>query len=735
MFSDFGMRPRSLVFGIVMFVVYIRAVMGTFAYHRIRREEDPDYRAARWWVAVLFVLPVFLFLLLFGIGLLSSTSVLLPAEVVDGDKLRDSQRQTLVDNGVLEPGEKIDLFYSAALASILQDGNFLTRDRIVSYEMYGDSLNVYSIPLDEVQGFRIVKEGTLLEDTIMELSSEEYQRIILILSSENDGDEKFISELESRTGLKRIDPELYTLQVVDGSEMSKRNINELRALGALRDGEQILFFYSEAWTGIKEAGNLLTDKRILSYDHTGEDGAMALAEAEFDDVTRVKIIREGQQLKDMGLEIRTKQGEWFYALLSIRNNSHEKFLSELLNRTGLELYQTPEYAKRVVDGNLLTSEEIAFLHEKGILQQNERVTLFFSEDILLEGYLLTEKRVGCYDQWDGEYSVYATPLDKVKAVWDWSEESPPESSCNYEIFNTDDDSFYISLPSGESGKDVFINMLLQRTGRRLIEPKPLMTDVQPGSSLAQEDIALLRSEGVLQDDEKVHWFYTSAYRSILNEGNILTDRRIVSYDKYNEKLNVYSTAYDKVVALWDATPQDEPVETLTIQVFNTDPAADNFTLLLPVKASATKSFIESLEQRTGEKLMRPEPCMTQVVSGADFPDKKLMALRTRGVMKPRERLDMLYSTGVKSFLESGCALTDSRVLKYADTGNDMIVQSMDFTEIKSLRAKVDYLNGRYELKIEATPDREMILTLPYGGVFIDQIVKMTHIEYEWEEME
>ncbi len=741
MFSDLGFEARNLVIAIVIIVIYARAVMGTFVYHRIRREEDPEYRSWRWWMVLLGGPVVGILLLMMIIGMLSTTSVVLPVGVVNGQDLSASNIKKLEDHGIVEPGETIDLFYSTAFSSILEEGNLLTPHRVVSYETYEGQLHVYSVPYDEVLGLRVILKGGVIDDTVLELSCEEFEAIRMPLSTENQGDEKFISEIESRTGKKCMDPEPYMLRVVDASEMSAENIEDLRALGALRDGEYVDMFYSESWEGISGAGNLLTDKRVVAYDHSGENGAMMLSELELDDIARVNVVREGQGIADMVVEIRSKTGDWFYIWLSVRDGGHEKFLRKLLDRTGLELYEKPEYARRVVDGNVLSAADLAFLHEKGVLQEGERVVMFYSADLMVEGCMLTGNRVISYENWDDEFSVYSTDLDKIKAVWDWSSDRMADQNYTYEVFDEGKESFYISLPPGDSGREVFLEMLLSQTGGELVEAKPLMTEVQNGSAVGQNGLSLLRSEGVLEDGEKVEWFYSSAYRSILDEGNLLTDRRVVSYEKFfqEEDVSIYAVEYEKVMALWDRNDKASDEGQIYIEVFYSGESGGSFYLVLPEQGAGTKAFVGMLQQRTGETLMRPEPCMVQVVKGPDLPDQKLMALRTRGVLKPRERLDMFYSSGVKSFLESGYALTENRVLSYADNGRDTEVVSFDFSQITSLQARVNYETAHaIELDIKAGRD-DMQILLPLGvsgsDEMIAQIEKQTNLECEWEELE
>jgi len=73
-----------------------------------------------------------------------------------------------------------------------------TEKRIISYEMIDDNLDINSHNLEDVTEYIIVENGDLLNDTIVEVNDKKGNSFQLLLSTENNGDEKFIEALSNR---------------------------------------------------------------------------------------------------------------------------------------------------------------------------------------------------------------------------------------------------------------------------------------------------------------------------------------------------------------------------------------------------------------------------------------------------------------------------------------------------------------------------------------------------------
>lgn len=126
-----------------------------------------------------------------------------PSRVLRQSEIPPSYQVTLVEAGVLEPNERIEFFYSAGLYSILEDGNLLTENRVVSYETLDGELYVYSSTYPEIQDFDVEYSESFFDDTVLFISMVSGEEFILILSAEDGRDKEFVSELQSRLSASR----------------------------------------------------------------------------------------------------------------------------------------------------------------------------------------------------------------------------------------------------------------------------------------------------------------------------------------------------------------------------------------------------------------------------------------------------------------------------------------------------------------------------------------------------
>lgn len=221
----FGMRRHSRAAAIVMFVYFVfskiliavetgamggiaaslvflyffgGAIKGSFAYHKIRHSVDPEYTPPKKWTYWVGIPAGLILIALLTLGVLSEVGVVPAISVVNGEDLSQDDKNLLLKLGVVQPSEEIELFYSAGLTSISADGNLLTDQRIISYEELGDGLFIYSTPYDEVDEFVLYQQGDYLNDTIIEIWPEAQEGFRLYLSTDEGGDQRFISAINAR---------------------------------------------------------------------------------------------------------------------------------------------------------------------------------------------------------------------------------------------------------------------------------------------------------------------------------------------------------------------------------------------------------------------------------------------------------------------------------------------------------------------------------------------------------
>lgn len=141
-----------------------------------------------------------LFLFFALIYLLMSAGVMPDTKVVAGDSLPSEVVASLREEGIIQDGEKIQYYYSEDLFSFENYGNLFTETRVVSYETNEETGKrvIYSLPLAQVTDINFVKGESEFDDSIIEIFADNKHKFSLLVSREEDGDDKFYSSLVSR---------------------------------------------------------------------------------------------------------------------------------------------------------------------------------------------------------------------------------------------------------------------------------------------------------------------------------------------------------------------------------------------------------------------------------------------------------------------------------------------------------------------------------------------------------
>lgn len=199
-------RIPGIFLSVIFIYFFARATQGAFVFHRLEKEQNPDYRPAPKWYYYVGI-PFGLLLLVFmSIGIMSVVGVIPSTEVLAVDKLPKHQQQTLVYEGIVDESEKIEYFYSQGLVSIMEDGNLLTDRRVISYFMNEQGkMEIYELYLDEISNIELITEGDLFNDNLYQVNGfEQDDWLQIYLSSESEGDKDFVNALRSKLEAKGV---------------------------------------------------------------------------------------------------------------------------------------------------------------------------------------------------------------------------------------------------------------------------------------------------------------------------------------------------------------------------------------------------------------------------------------------------------------------------------------------------------------------------------------------------
>jgi hypothetical protein len=132
------------------------------------------------------------FVILSSIGFFPSTMVL------PGDMLWERDLAYLRTQEILGEEEEILFFYSAAITSISEDGQFISNQYVTSYQVDPGDGELYMsyAAYGDIEDIDVVWATSLLEDTVVTISTKEGDEFELWLSEESGGDKKFVAELK-----------------------------------------------------------------------------------------------------------------------------------------------------------------------------------------------------------------------------------------------------------------------------------------------------------------------------------------------------------------------------------------------------------------------------------------------------------------------------------------------------------------------------------------------------------
>lgn len=144
---------------------------------------------------------VFLFAGIVSVGVLgvvfTFTGHMPDTKAVIGEKLPTAAKVKLIESGLVGEGESIEYFYSEAMLSFVEFGNFFTDTRVVSYELDEETNErvIYSATYDEISDLEFEKSTDILEDSLIYVYQDGVWSFALVVSNEADGDVAFYNKL------------------------------------------------------------------------------------------------------------------------------------------------------------------------------------------------------------------------------------------------------------------------------------------------------------------------------------------------------------------------------------------------------------------------------------------------------------------------------------------------------------------------------------------------------------
>lgn len=120
------------------------------------------------------------------------------------------------------------------------------------------------------------------------------------------------------------------LAVTAGEDLGGDYLRLLRKEGILEEGEQVVLFYSAGLFSILENGNIVTNRRVISYESAGNE--FWVASARYDEIFDVVVQENGGAFQDTTFLVTPMEGDAFCLLASTEEDGDELFLQEIRSR-------------------------------------------------------------------------------------------------------------------------------------------------------------------------------------------------------------------------------------------------------------------------------------------------------------------------------------------------------------------------------------------------------------------
>ncbi|MEP5764320.1 MAG: hypothetical protein ABJ308_06990 [Halieaceae bacterium] len=118
-------------------------------------------------------------------------------------------------------------------------------------------------------------------------------------------------------------------QVLAGDKIPQNQLETLLTEGIIDEGEEIEYFYSAGMTSIMEDGNLLTNRRVISY-FINQESELEIYELLLPQIRNIELVQEGSFLNDTIYQVNAYQEDaWLQINLSTEDQGDVRFFEAL----------------------------------------------------------------------------------------------------------------------------------------------------------------------------------------------------------------------------------------------------------------------------------------------------------------------------------------------------------------------------------------------------------------------
>ncbi len=118
--------------------------------------------------------------------------------------------------------------------------------------------------------------------------------------------------------------------VYPGDKVPSRFTDTMKEVGALEEGEEILFFYSDGFTDILDGFYFVSDQRVVIYSPLAP--GEPLTSISFDEIAELEIYRDESFLSDSEITLTLDNGEYVFVPVSSELGRDRKFFDAIIKR-------------------------------------------------------------------------------------------------------------------------------------------------------------------------------------------------------------------------------------------------------------------------------------------------------------------------------------------------------------------------------------------------------------------
>jgi len=135
------------------------------------------------------------------------------------------------------------------------------------------------------------------------------------------------------------------------------------------------------------------------------------------------------------------------------------------------------------------------------------------------------------------------------------------------------------------------------------------TDVLSGNDLSVDDRELLIANGVIAEGEKIEYFYSSSLQSILEDGSLLTSKRVISYQTdESDELMIWELSFPDIYNV-ELIENENLLNRNSYRINSYDKEA-SFLIYLSSESGGDVKFIKALTKKMNQSTLISVPPLT-----------------------------------------------------------------------------------------------------------------------------